>query len=311
MGKRSLMIAVLLACLVVSPLSISIAAEEIHLATSTVGGIYYSLGVPICQVLNKYIPEIHVTPEMTIGTVENLRLLGQGKVQMGISLPLKTIEALNGTGTFKEKIAVRTIMHLTPVVNVFVALANSGIKTVEDLKGKRVNLGQPGGLDQNSLNLLAVYGLTIKDIKPSVQGVGAGVDALKDGKFDAVITTIPLISQLMATHEITILWPDEAHINKMIAGNPGYGKWLMPAGKIKGVDKALYVPDFGCTLSCREDMDPQLVYKMTKALVEHLDELKAMFPEYDYVTKEWAAESMGVPLHPGAAKYYKEVGLIK
>jgi hypothetical protein len=287
------------------------AAEEIHLATSTVGGIYYSLGVPISQVLNKYIPEIHVTPEMTIGTVENLRLLGQSKVEMGISLPLKTIEALNGTGTFKEKIPVRTVMRLTPVVNVFVTLPNSGIKTHEDLKGKRVNLGQPGGLDQNSLNLLAAYGLTIKDIKPSVQGVGAGVDALKDGKFDAVITTIPLINQLMATHQITILWPDEAHINKMVASNPGYGKWLMPAGKIKGIDKPMLTPDFGCTLSCREDMDPQLVYKMTKALMEHLDELKAMFAEYEYVTKEWAAETMGVPHHAGAAKYYKEVGLVK
>ena len=102
-------------------------------------------------------------------------------------------------------------------------MADSGIKTHEDLKGKRVNLGQPGGLDQNSLNLLAAYGMTIKDIKPSVQGVGAGVDALKDGKFDAVITTIPLINQLLATHKITILWPDEAHIDKMVKRHPAMG----------------------------------------------------------------------------------------
>lgn len=304
------MVAAVLIGLAVSPLSSSMAAQELHLATSAVGGIYYSLGVPICQVLNKYIPEIHVTPEMSIGTVENLRLIGQGKVEMGISLPLKTIEALNGTGTFKEKIPVRTIMHLTPVVNVFVTLANSGIKTHEDLKGKRVNLGQPGGLDQNALNLLAAYGLTIKDIKPSVQGVGAGVEALKDGKFDAVIATIPLINQLMATHQITILWPDEAHLNK-VAGMAGYGKWLMPAGKVKGVDKPMHTLDTGCTLTCHEKMDPQLVYKITKALVEHLDELKAMFAEYEYVTKEWAAYTMGVPHHAGAARYYREAGLMK
>ncbi len=308
--RRKFMTAAVLICLALAPLSAAMAAQEVHLATSAVGGIYYQLGVPICQVLNKYIPEIHVTPEMSIGTVENLRLIGQGKVEMGITLPLKAIEALNGTGTFKEKGPVRTVMRLTPVVNVVVALASSGITTHEQLKGKRVNLGQPGGLDQNSINLLAAYGLTMKDYKPSVQGIGAGVDALKDGKFDAVITTLPLINQLMATHQINILWPDEAHIDK-IAGIPGYSKWLMPAGKVKGVDKPIYTPDFGCTLSCNANVDPQLVYKITKALVEHVNELKDMFNEYEYVTKEWAANPMGVPHHDGAAKYFREAGLLK
>ncbi len=311
MRRRTLMIAVLLACFAAFPLSATKAAQELHLGTSAVGGLYYNLGVPISQVLNKYIPEIHVTPEMTIGTVENLRLIGQEKIELGITLPLKAIEALNGVETFKEKIPVRSIMHLTPLVNFFVSLSSSGIKTHEDLRGKRVNLGQPGGLDTNSKNLLGAYGLTIKDIKFSVQGIGAGVDALKDGKFDAVITTIPLINQLKATHEINVIWTDEAHLDKMIKGTPGYGKWLMPPGTIKGVDKPTWAPDFGCTLSCHEKMDPALVYKITKTLVEHLDELKEMFSEYRHVTKEWAANDMGIPHHPGAAKYYKEAGLLK
>jgi TRAP transporter TAXI family solute receptor len=309
MRRRVFVIAAVLICLTVFPLRVSMAAQEIHLATSTVGGIYYMLGVPISQVLNKYIPEIHVTPEIGTGTVENLRLLGQKKVELGITLPLKGIEAITGTGTFTEKLPIRTLMRLTPVVNLFVVMADSPIKTHEDLKGKRVNLGQPGGLDQNSLTTLAAYGLTIKDIKPSVMGVGAGVDALKDGKFDAVITTLPLISQLQATHNIRVLLPDDAHIDK-IDNIPGYGKWLMPANKIKGVDKPTYVPDFGCTLSASESMDPALAYKITKTLVEHLDELKTMFAEYEYVTKAMTANPMGVPHHPGAARYFKEAGLV-
>jgi hypothetical protein len=311
MGRRKFMVAAVLICLAMAPLSSSMAAQELHLGTSTVGGIYYNLGVPISQVLNKYIPEIHVTPEITIGTVENLRLIGQEKMELGVTLSFVATEALNGVGTFKEKIPVRTIMHLSPLVNFFVALESSGIKTHEDLKGKRVNLGQPGGLDKNSTNLLAAYGITPKDIKPSVQGVGAGVEALKDGKFDAVIVTVPLANQLLATHKINIIWPHEANLDKLVKATPGYGKWLMPAGTIKGVDEPKYVPDFGCTLTCHEKMDPELVYKMTKALVEHLDELTGMFSEYRHVTKEWAADNMGVPHHPGAAKYYKEVGLVK
>ncbi len=310
MRRNIFMIASVLICLTVSPLRTSMAAQEIHLGTSTVGGIYYMLGVPISQILNKYIPEIHVTPEMTIGSVENLRLMGQGKAELGLTMPLKAIEALNGTDAFKEKIPVRTVMRLSPVVNLFVTMADSPIKTHEDLKGKRVNLGQPGGLDQNSLNILAAYGLSRNDIKASVQGVGAGVDALKDGKFDAVITTLPLISQLQATHKIRVLVPDDAHIAK-IAKLPGYGTWLMPAGKVKGLEKPTLVSDFGSILSCTESMEPALVYKITKTLVEHLDELKAMFAEYQYVTREWAANAMGIPHHPGAAKYYKEAGLLK
>ena len=311
MKKRTIMIVAFLTLLVVSPFSVSMAAQELHLGTSTVGGIYYNLGVPISQVLNKYIPEIHVTPEITLGTVENLRLMGQGKMEMGITLSFVANQALNGVETFKEKIPVRTIMHLAPLVNFFMALEDSGIKTHADLKGKRVNLGQPGGLDRNSTNLLAAYGLTPKDMKFSLQGIGAGVDALKDGKFDAVIVTIPLANQLLATHKATIIWPDEAHLDKMIKATPGYSKWLMPANNVKGVDEPKWVPDFGCTLSCTESIDPALAYQITKVLVEHLDELAGMFGQYKFVTKESAADDMSVPHHPGAAKYYKEAGLVK
>lgn len=311
MKLRGLMMAVALTCLVAAPFSVSMAAQELHLGTSTVGGIYYNLGVPISQVLNKYIPEIHVTPEITIGTVENLRLIGQGKMELGITLSFVANQALNGVEAFKEKVPVRTIMHLAPLVNFFMALEESGIKTHADLKGKRVNLGQPGGLDRNSKNLLAAYGLKPTDMKASLQGIGAGVDALKDGKFDAVIVTIPLANQLLATHKATIIWPDEAHLDKLIKATPGYSKWLMPAGNIKGVNEPKWVPDFGCTLSCSEKMDPALVYKITKVLVEHLDELAAMFGQYKFVTKQTAADSMGVPHHTGAAKYYKEAGLVK
>lgn len=306
-----IIIAVFSMCLILSPLSISMAAQEIHFGTSTVGGIYYSIGVPITQVLNKYMPEIHVTPEITNGSTENIRLLDQGKLELGLSVPYKTVDAMNGKPPFERKIPVRTVMRTIPVVNLFVVLANSDIKSHEALKGKRVNLGQPGGLDENALGILEAYGLTKNDIKWSVIGVAQGVDALKDGKMDAVITTIPLINQLKATHEIRILWPDEAHLDKMMAKVLGWGKWLMPPGNIKGVDKPVYVPDFGSQLTCLENASPELIYKITKNLMEHLGELQGMFAQYKDLTKEMAATSLGVPFHPGAAKYFKEAGLIK
>jgi uncharacterized protein len=310
--KSRFVAGVILLCLslVFSPLAV-MAAQEIHLGTSTVGGIYYSIGVPITQVLNKYMPEIHITPEITTGSTENIRLLGQGKLELGLTVPYKTVDAMNGKPPFGQKIAVRTVIRTIPVVNVFVVMANSDIKTYQDFKGKRVNLGQPGGLDENALGILEAYGLSKADIKWSVLGVGQGVEALKDGKMDAVITTIPLINQLKATHDIRILWPDEAHLDKMIQKYPSWDKWLMPAGMIKGIDKPMHVPDFGSQLTCLESASPDLIYKMTKNLMEHMDELTAMFVEYRNLTKKMAATSLGVPFHPGAAKYLKEAGLMK
>ncbi|MCX8023069.1 MAG: TAXI family TRAP transporter solute-binding subunit [Syntrophorhabdaceae bacterium] len=301
-------------CLLIFSLAVretGAAPQEIHMGTSTVGGIYYSIGVPIAQVVNKYLPEVHITPEITSGSTENIRLLAQGKLQLGLTVPFKTVEAMNGLPPFNQKIPLRAVFRTVPVVNLFVVLANSNIKTMEDLKGKRVNLGQPGGLDENALGILEAYGITKKDIKWSVQGVAQGVEGLKDGKFDAVITTVPLINQLKATHDIRILFPDEAHIDKMAAKVKGWSKWLMPPGTIKGIDKPIYVPDFGSQLSCMENMSADLVYKITKTSIERLDELRAMFAPYRDVTKELAASPVGVPLHPGALKYFKEAGIIK
>jgi TRAP transporter TAXI family solute receptor len=293
------------------PLS-ALAVEEIHFGTSAVGGIYYQIGMPMCQVINKYLgAEYHATAETTIGSVENIRLLGQGKIQLGLTVPFMAANAVNGAKPFEEKIPLRTVMRTIPVCNLFVVMANSSIKSVSDLKGKRVNLGQPGGLDQNSLAILQAYGITIKDIKPSVQGVGAGVDALKDGKMDAVITTIPLINQLKATHDIRILWVDEPSIDKMIAAQPAYGKWQMPAGMIKDLNEPKWVPDFASALITTEKAKPEFVFKVAKVLVEHLNELREMFPEYKNLSKEMAALALGAPLHDGSVKYFKEAGLLK
>jgi TRAP transporter TAXI family solute receptor len=301
----------LLAMFLGLPIS-ALAVEEIHFGTSAVGGIYYQIGMPMCQVINKYLgSEYHATAETTIGSVENIRLLGQGKIQLGLTLPLMVANAIQGTKPFTEKIPLRMVMRTIPVVNLFVVLANSDIKTMNDLKGKRVSLGQPGGLDQNSLAILQAYGITIKDIKASVLGVGAGGDALKDGKMDAVITTIPLINQLKATHEIRILWVDEPHIQKIISAQPAYGKWLMPPGQIKDLTESRWVPDFGSALSTLESAKPDFIYKITKVLLDHKNELEEMFVQYKTLSKEMAAQALGAPLHEGSVKYFKEIGILK
>ena len=290
----------------------ALAVEEIHFGTSAVGGIYFQIGMPMCQVINKYLgKEYHTTPETTIGSVENIRLLGQGKIQLGLAVPFMVSNAIRGLKPFEQKIPLRTVIRTIPICNLFVVMSSSDIKTVNDLKGKRVNLGQPGGLDQNSLAILQAYGITIKDIKASVLGLGASVDALKDGKMDAIITTIPVINQLKATHDIRILWVDEPHIEKIIAAQPAYGKWQVPPGMIKDVNEPKWIPDFASALVTIESAKPEFIYKITKVLIEHLNELQEMFPQYKTLTKEMAAQALGAPLHEGSMKYFKEIGILK
>jgi TRAP transporter TAXI family solute receptor len=311
--KKSLSVFVffLLATFLALPMSV-LAVEEIHFGTSAVGGIYYQIGMPMCQLINKYLgKDYHATAETTIGSVENVRLLGQGKIQLGLALPLMAANALKGGKPFEQKIPVRTVIRTIPVCNLFVAMSSSDIKTVNDLKGKRVNLGQPGGLDQNSIAILRAYGMTIKEIKASVQGIGASVDALKDGKMDAIITTIPVINQLKATHDIRILWVDEPHIEKIIAAQPAYGKWQMPPGMIKDVNEPKWLPDFASALFTVEGSKPEFTYKITKVFMEHLNELQEMFPQYKTLTKEMAAQALGAPLHEGSIRYFKEIGILK
>ena len=287
------------------------AAQEIHLGTSPVGGLGYGAGVCLAQVINKYLPEYHVTAEITGGTLENVRIMGERKIEMAITTPYLTLQAINGEGKFKEKIPLRTIIRALPLTNQYMVLASSDIKTHEDLKGKRVNIGHPGGADINGLAILDAYGVTKEDIKVSVLGIGKAVDAVKDGKLDAATATPQLINQAMATHKIRVLWPDEAHVEIMMKRHPTFGKWLMPAGFVKGLEKDTWVPDFGFQLTCREDIDPVIIYKIAKTLVEHLDDLTAMLSQFSVVTKEWAGSSLGIPFHPGAVKYFKEIGVMK
>lgn len=291
--------------------STAMAAKEMSLGTSAVGGIYYSLGVPISQVINKHLSEIHVTPEITTGTMENMRLLGDDKLQMALGLPRQVINARNGEKPFDKKIEVMTVIRLIPIWNLYLTLKSSGIESVSELKGKTVNVAPVGGLEVNAKAILQTYGLDYKSVKPVFLGVGAGMDALKDGKVDGSIATLPSTNQIKATHDVNILWMDEQHLKEMTEKFPGYGIWEVPPGTIKGIDKPMKGPDFGCQLNVRADADPELVYKITKTLVENISEMKEMFGPYRFLNKELAAKSLGVPFHPGAVKYFKEAGLMK
>jgi hypothetical protein len=283
------------------------AVTQLHMGTASVGGTFHSAGMAVAQCLNKFLPEVNVTAEITAGTIENLRLLDDRKIQLAVVTPQVAYQALRGEPPWKKKLEFSILMRLIPNSNSFVALSGSGIKSVADLKGKRVNMGPAGGgLEPNAKAILEAHGLTYKDLTPLFLGIGAGADALKDKKVEAAITTNPIIHELQATAKIDILFMEEKLIDAMIAKHPYYGKQRIAGKTFKDVPQDVIVPDFGMQLAVRSDADPEVIYKLTKTIVENSKCLGESYAPMKSITAEWAASKLANPFHPGAIKYFKE-----
>jgi TRAP transporter TAXI family solute receptor len=283
------------------------AVTHLSMGTASVGGIFHSVGLALAQCVNKFLPEVNITAEITAGTIENLRLLDDRKIQLAVVTPQVAYQALKGEPPWKNKIEFGILMRLIPNSNNFVVLSGSGIKSVADLKGKRVSVGPAGGgLEPNAKAILEAYGLSYKDLTPLFLGIGAGVDALKDKKVDACITTIPIIHELQATAKINILFMEEKLIDAITSRHPYYGKQRIAANTFKEVSQDIIIPDFGMQLAVRSDADPELIYKLTKTIMENSKCFGEAYAPMKVITPEWAASKLANPFHPGAIRYFKE-----
>lgn len=286
--------------------------RQISMGTSLVGGLFYNIGAPVAQCINKALPEVNITAEFTEGSTENLRLIGQKKMDLGVISPMIGYYARHGTNMFKGKpIDFRVIARLLPNGNIWVTLANSDIKSIRDLKGHKVGVGT-GGIGVISRGQLAAHGINYKtDIKPFFNQTGALADILKDGTVDASFLTAELADLVTATHKIKILPWKEEDLKPFLEKHPYFGRYEYPANRFKGVDYPVLTVDNGIQLICRKDLDDALVYKLTKALTENLACVTKIYAPAKELTPQWLASKLGNPFHPGAIKYYKEQHLWK
>jgi TRAP transporter TAXI family solute receptor len=288
--------------------------KQISMGTSSVGGLFYNIGSPIAQCINSHMPEVNVTAEFTEGSTENLRLIGQKKMHLGVISPMIGYFARNGTAMFKKSgpIDFRVITRLQPNGNIWVTLKNEKtIKTVADIKGHKVGVGT-GGMGVVSRMQLEYFGIDIKkDIKPFFLEAGALADALKDGSVDVTFLTKELAIMVAATHEIRIISWQAKELNDYVEKNPYFGKYVYPAKTFKGVDYEVLTVDNGIQLICDAGMSDDLVYQLTKTIIENLDCVTKIYAPAKDLNPEWCASKLGNPFHPGAIKYFKEKGLWK
>ena len=309
----------LLACVVA--LASGVAAQQpnrISITTGGTGGVYYPLGGGMANVLSKYVPGLQATAEVTGGSVDNLRLLGAGKTDVGLSMADAGWEAYEGLDKFKgAKVPVRTLMVLYPNKTHIVTTDATGITKLADLKGKRVSTGSPGsGTEILALRILEAAGIDAKkDLKQERLGDAESVNAIKDRKIDAFFWSggVPTaaVTDLAATPgtKIRLLDHDEVVdvMNKKYG--PLYTKSVIPAGSYAGQDKPNAELDVWNILVANEKMSDAMAYAIVKTLFEKKPELVLVHKEATNIDLKNQATGSPIPYHPGAKKYLEEQGV--
>lgn len=291
----------------------ALAVEQLSMGTSSVGGLFPNLGFPIAQCMNQALPDVNITAEFTEGSTENLRLIKQKKMHLGIISPMVGYFARHGTAMFKDKpVDFRVIARLIPNGNVWTTLkSNKDIHTIYDFKGHRVGIGT-GGIGVVSRLQLEFHGIDVKkDIKPFFPSTGELATLLKDGKIDVSFLTEGLAKQVTATHEIKMIPWQEKDIDKYVGEKPYFGEFLYPANHFKGVDYEVLTVDNGIQFIADADLNDDLVYNLVKAFNENLGCVAKTFAPAKALSLEWSAKKLGNPYHPGAIRYYKEKGVWK
>jgi TRAP transporter TAXI family solute receptor len=291
---------------------------RLSIATGGTGGVYYPLGGGLAAMISKHLPGVEATAEVTTASVDNMKLLHANRVALAFTLPDSALEAYQGQlKGLKEKVAVRSIAALYSNYMHIVTLDGTGIKTVPDLKGKRVSTGSPGsGTELKGLRVLEAYGISPKDLRSQDRlGASESAGALKDRKIDAFIWDGGLptaaVLDLGATPGIKIrLIPHGDAVQKMVAKyGPLYFSRSIPKGTYGAMDADVSVAAATNLLAVHERMDEAMAYELTKLLLEHTAELVAVHPAAKEITLKSAVTGSPIPFHPGALRYYKEKGV--
>lgn len=287
-------------------------SKFVNIATGGASGPYNVIGTSLAELYNKTYG-VNSKTQTTGASVENLNLLKQKKVEMAFIMSDSLTEALKGTGSFASgKIDnVQQVAALYPNYVQIVASKKSGIKNLEDLKGKRIAVGaQNSGVEVNARTLLNGFGITYNDVKVDYLGYAEAADALKGGKIDAAFLTsgIPNSSlmELQQGFDLQLVGinPDKL---KGIAKDQAYFLSLnIPKGTYGNVED---IPTAAImnALVVRSDLSNEDVYKLTKTFFENLKTLANSHQAANEITLEKAQSGVVAPLHPGAQRYYDEL----
>ena len=288
----------------------------VNVLTGGTSGVYYPMGVAVSTVIGENVPDARTSVQSTKASVENLNLIAQGKGEIAFALgdSVKYAAEGNEEAGFRRPLDnLRAIGVIYPNVVQIVASAESGIETLDDLKGKGLSVGAPkSGTELNARAILGAAGMSYDDLgKVEYLPFAESVELMKNRQIDATLQSAGLgvasIRDLSTSIKITVVPVEASLVEKL--GSP-YIATTIPANTYDGQDEdvpAAAVPNYLVTSS---EVDEELVYQMTKAIFENLDELVAAHQAAKEIDPAKAAKDTVIPLHPGAERYFKEAGLI-
>ncbi len=297
-------------------------AEEKFVTIGTGGqtGVYYVVGQSICKLVNRGTSKhgIKCTAPSTGGSIANINAIRAGDMDMGVAQSDWQYHAYNGTskfadaGPFKE---LRAVFSVHPEPFTVIARADSGIKTFDDLKGKRVNIGNPGSGQRGTMEvLMKAKGWTKDDfalaseLKSSEQA-----SALCDNKVDAIVFTVGhpngSIQEATTSCDAIVVPVTGPEVDKLVSDNAFYSVATIPGGMYKGTDEDTKTFGVRATFVSSSKVDEDTIYQIVKAVFDNFDRFKKLHPAFANLDqKEMISKSLSAPLHDGAVKYYKEKG---
>ena len=298
------------------------AQEFITIGTGGVTGVYYPTGGSICRLVNASRKDhgIRCSVESTGGSIYNINTIREGDLDMGVAQSDWQYHAYNGTSKFSDKGAfkdLRAVFSIHPEPFTVVARADAGIQSFDDLKGKRVNVGNPGSGQRGTIEvLMKEYGWTMGDFElASELKASEQSKALCDNKIDAMVYVVGhpsgSIKEATTSCDSVIVNVAGKEVDKLVADNSFYRTATIPGGMYSGSPEDVQTFGVGATFVSSTNVSDELIYNVVKAVFENFETFKKLHPAFANLKKEeMVKDGLSAPLHPGAVKYYKEAGLM-
>ena len=292
------------------------AQEQLALSAGGTGGVYYPVGGGIAEVITSKVEGYSAVSVVTGATVENMSHIASGESDFALGIADVLTQAAGGTGHFEGRaIPLRAIAAIYAAPMQIVALADRPIHQLEDIRGKRFSVGAPGsGNEVNTRTVLGANGIGFDDLG-SVERLNYNEtsDAMRDSTVDGGLwaSTAPTstIMSLAATRDIRLIPLSDDEVATIMENDAAFVPFMLPAGLYAGMDEPVQTVALSNALVAHEDMDEELAYKVTRSIHENRDFLISIHPAMNDMTLDFAVNGLPIPLHPGAIRYYEEVGV--
>ncbi len=315
--RTTLSVLVLIGILLTTSTEAASAKILISLATGETGGTYHPVGIGLAKLISRHLPDIHMVSEKGNASVANLNLIGTHEIEMAFVQNNAAHWAYHGQRMFKTPYKnIRLIASLYPEHIQCITLKGIGVKGLMDIRGKRISIGLPGsGIQGDVSAILQVAGIKDSEIKAKFLDFNDTARQFEEGQMDVGFITAGYptssIVDLAATCHIDLVPFSDSFMDKLTNTFSYFVKSTVPAGTYNGVDHDTPTPAVMAMWICDADLPDDLVYKITKVFWSNVEEMHKIHPKCTHFTLGNALMGASVPLHPGAAKYYRAMNVIQ